>query len=35
LRCPRIILTHMGYDMLARGAEISCAMAEDGMVVEI
>ncbi|MCE3240349.1 MAG: hypothetical protein K0Q83_856, partial [Deltaproteobacteria bacterium] len=25
----------MGYDMLARGAEISCAMAEDGMVVEI
>jgi ribonuclease BN (tRNA processing enzyme) len=32
---PRIILTHMGSDMLARGAEISCAMAEDGMVVEI
>jgi ribonuclease BN (tRNA processing enzyme) len=35
LGCPRIILTHMGSDMLARSAEISCAMAEDGMVVEI
>src|SRR5918994_7029238 len=32
LGCPRIILTHMGSDMLARSAEISCAMAEDGMV---
>jgi ribonuclease BN (tRNA processing enzyme) len=35
LSCPRIILTHLGSDMLARSAEISCAMAEDGMIVEI
>jgi ribonuclease BN (tRNA processing enzyme) len=35
LSCPRIILTHMGSDMLVRRDEISCAMAEDGMVVEI
>ena len=35
LSCPRIILTHMGRDMLARRSEISCAMAEDGMVVEV
>jgi ribonuclease BN (tRNA processing enzyme) len=35
LSCPRIILTHMGHDMLARRAEISCPMAEDGMVVEV
>ena len=35
LSCARIILTHMGRDMLARRAEISCAMAEDGMIVEV
>jgi ribonuclease BN (tRNA processing enzyme) len=35
LSCPQIILTHMGTQMLARSAEISCAMAEDGMVLEI
>ena len=35
LGCPRIILTHMGSDMLTRSAEISCTMAADGMVVEI
>lgn len=35
LACHRIILTHMGSDMLARSAEITCAMAQDGMVVEI
>lgn len=35
LSCPRIILTHMGSDMLAHSADVSCEMAEDGMVVEI
>jgi ribonuclease BN (tRNA processing enzyme) len=35
LSCSRIILTHMGSDMLARCSEISCAMAQDGMLVEI
>ena len=35
LRCRRIILTHMSSDMLARSSEIACAMAHDGMVVEI
>jgi ribonuclease BN (tRNA processing enzyme) len=35
LGCRRIILTHMGSDMLAQSAEISCTMAEDGMAVEI
>jgi ribonuclease BN (tRNA processing enzyme) len=35
LSCSRIILTHMGSDMLARSSEISCAMAQDGMLVEI
>jgi ribonuclease BN (tRNA processing enzyme) len=35
LGCHRIILTHMGSDMLAHSAEIACAMAQDGMVVEI
>jgi ribonuclease BN (tRNA processing enzyme) len=35
LDCPRIILTHMGTDMLARSSEVACAMAQDGMVLEI
>jgi len=35
LSTRRIILTHLGSDMLARSAETSCAMAEDGMIVEI
>ena len=34
LNCHRIILTHLGSEMLARSAEIGCAMAQDGMVVE-
>ena len=33
--CHRIILTHMGSEMLTRSTEIACAIAHDGMVVEI
>jgi ribonuclease BN (tRNA processing enzyme) len=35
LGCHRIILTHMGSEMLGRSTEIACVMAQDGMVVEI
>ena len=35
LSCHRIILTHMGSDMLAHSADVSYEMAEDGMIVEI
>jgi ribonuclease BN (tRNA processing enzyme) len=31
----RVILTHMGPDMLARRHETGCETAEDGMVVEV
>ena len=35
LSCRRIILTHMGSDMLTHSADVYYEMAEDGMVVEI
>jgi ribonuclease BN (tRNA processing enzyme) len=35
LGCKRILLTHLGEEMLARGADIDLPLAEDGMVVEI
>jgi ribonuclease BN (tRNA processing enzyme) len=35
LSCRRIILTHMGSDMLAHSADVSYEMAEDGMIVDI
>ena len=35
LSCHRIILTHMGSDMLAHSADVSYEMAEDGMIVDI
>lgn len=35
IRPKRLILTHMGHDMLARRAEIPFETAADGMVVEI
>lgn len=31
----RLILTHLGPDMLARTAEVDCEIAEDGMIVEL
>jgi ribonuclease BN (tRNA processing enzyme) len=35
IRPKRLILTHMGNDMLARRAELPFETAEDGMVVRI
>lgn len=35
LGCRRILLIHMGSDMLDRTAVIDCALAQDGMVVEL
>lgn len=35
LKCKKLILTHMGEEMLARREEISVKLAEDGMVIEI
>ena len=35
LGCKKILLTHLGEEMLARAAEIELPLAEDGMVVEI
>ncbi|HXG50471.1 MAG TPA: MBL fold metallo-hydrolase [candidate division Zixibacteria bacterium] len=35
LGCKRVLLTHLGADVLARRAEIALPLAEDGMVVEI
>jgi ribonuclease BN (tRNA processing enzyme) len=35
IRPKRLILTHMGDDMLARRAEVPYETAEDGMIVEI
>ena len=31
----RLILTHLGPDMLARVSEVDCEVAEDGMIVEL
>lgn len=35
LQCKKILLTHLGEEMLARRAELPVRFAEDGMVVEI
>lgn len=35
LQCKRLVLTHLGDDMLARRGEIAAEMAEDGLVIEI
>jgi ribonuclease BN (tRNA processing enzyme) len=35
LECKKLLLTHLGEDMLARRSEIIPATAEDGMVVEL
>jgi len=35
LGCKRLILTHLGEEMLARRAEIELPVAEDGMVIEL
>lgn len=35
LQCRRLILTHMGEEMLARKGEVTLELAEDGMVIEI
>ena len=35
LECRRLILTHLGEDMLSRGKELPVTCAEDGMVIEI
>ncbi|MBI2360037.1 MAG: MBL fold metallo-hydrolase [Deltaproteobacteria bacterium] len=35
LGCKRLILTHLGEEMLARSGELDVEIAEDGMVVEI
>lgn len=35
LECKRLILTHLGKEMLSRSDEIEVQLAEDGMVIEI
>ena len=35
LECKKLVLTHLGEEMLARKKELAVAMAEDGMVIEI
>lgn len=35
LQCKKLLLTHLGEQMLARKQELPVTMAEDGMVVEI
>ena len=35
LECKRLMLTHLGEEMLARRNELAMAVAEDGMVIEI
>jgi hypothetical protein len=35
LGCKKILLTHLGDEMLARSAEIDLPVAADGMIVEI
>lgn len=35
LGCKKLLLTHMGEEMLARRAELKVPLAEDGMAVEI
>jgi len=35
LDCKKLVLTHMGEEMLARRHEVTATLAEDGMVIEI
>ena len=35
LQCHKLVLTHLGEDMLARRHQLSAIAAEDGMVIEI
>jgi ribonuclease BN (tRNA processing enzyme) len=35
LGCKRLVLTHMGEEMLARCSELSVPTAEDGMIIEL
>ncbi|MGH7854751.1 MAG: MBL fold metallo-hydrolase [Candidatus Binatia bacterium] len=35
LQCKKLVLTHLGEDMLARRHQLSTTVAEDGMVIEI
>jgi ribonuclease BN (tRNA processing enzyme) len=35
LKCKKLVLTHLGEDMLARRHELSTTTAEDGMVLEV
>ncbi len=35
LECRRVVLTHLGEEMLARKDELELTVAEDGMVIEI
>ena len=35
LKCKRIVLTHMGEEMLARKDELKAPSAYDGMVIEV
>jgi len=35
LECKKLLLTHLGEDMLARRHQLSATVAEDGMVIEI
>jgi phosphoribosyl 1,2-cyclic phosphodiesterase len=35
IRPKRLVLTHMGSDMLARRAEVPFETAEDGKIVEL
>jgi hypothetical protein len=35
LRCKKLILTHLGEEMLARQDQLGVPAAEDGMVIEI
>ncbi len=35
LECKKVVLTHLGEEMLARKKDLALAVAEDGMVIEI
>lgn len=35
LQCKRLVLTHLGEEMLARRSDLAAEFAEDGMVIEI
>ncbi len=35
LQCKKLVLTHLGEDMLAHRHQLAMTVAEDGMVIEI